>query len=1120
MKKKRNRQNLWYGSMPNFLLKMKLLSFLIFVSVATVTANSYSQQTKFNMSFENVTVRQVFQQIEDNSEFIFLYSEKSVDVERKVNVEVTNQTVQEILDQVFKGTKNYYEIHDRQIAIMEKGSTEKPLFMLKMAEVDQQKSISGKVTDSTGGGLPGVTVVVKGTTQGTVTNTDGEYTLANLPANATLQFSFVGMKTQEVVVGSQTSINVKLEDETIGIEEVVAIGYGTMRKSDLTGSVSQIGETSVLERSTTTLTEALQGASAGLNVGQVNTVGGQPSISIRERTSISGEQDPLIVLDGVIFRGRLIDINPNDISTIDVLKDASSTAIYGSQATNGVIIITTKTAKVSKKPMINYTGSYSFQEPSKNFETENSEEFLKRVEAAYFFESRTEESGYLEPNGTWDISSIFPTPEQLDAYLNNKPTDWYNLLTNDRMFAHSHNISISNRNETSGYFISLGYTGQQGYMINDDYDRLNARINIDNSLTNWMKIGVQSFFTSSDYSGLNIAPSQIYNHAPFAPAFKEDGSYVTSPNSTTINPLYIRDADNLDKRLNFFGNTYAEFDLPGIKGLTFRTNFGVNYYTTSDYTFQTYAESFLGRGAKSEDRRTDWSNDNILTYKRNFNNRHDVDVMVGYGREKREYTSTTATATGFNSYALGYNNLQAGIAELQTAASDAWMESSLYYMGRIHYRHNNKYLFTGTIRRDGFSGFGEENKFGIFPSAAFAWDASKESFLKDNLLQKFDQLKIRISYGANGNRTIGRYQTLAKIGDGFRYVDADGVSLYAKDIATLASPNLKWETTVGINFGVDYSLFNSRLSGSLEYYNNNTKDLLYNVDIPGISRFQTFPDNLGKMHNSGFEFSLASVNISNDNFKWDSRFVFSRSRNELRELLGFDNDGDGKEDDLVSEGLFINKPLGVIYTYYTNGDIWQFGDEIPSTADVGSYKIEDFKEDGVINPDDRKIIGYNEPSFRFSIANDFTYKNWELSIFVNSIQGSKKFYLGQDLFDFIYPNSTAWDRDLFPKNVDFWLPENTDARYERLGVKIAGGIKAWHYIPRSFVRLQDVNLAYNFSSKVLAKYHIDNLRLFFHGKNLFTWTKWPGWDPETGQGITSSGRPVTRSFTFGIDIKF
>lgn len=310
------------------------------------------------------------------------------------------------------------------------------------------------------------------------------------------------------------------------------------------------------------------------------------------------------------------------------------------------------------------------------------------------------------------------------------------------------------------------------------------------------------------------------------------------------------------------------------------------------------------------------------------------------------------------------------------------------------------------------------------------------------------------------------------------------------------------------------------MSGAIDYYNTNTSNLLYNVDIPGLSRFETFPDNLGKLHNHGFEILLSSVNIRKSDFEWSTQFVFSRNRNELRELLGFDNDGDGKEDDLISEGLFIGEPLSTIYHYYTDGSLWQVGEDIPPTADIGSYKIKDLTEDGIINPDDRMIIGYSDPAFRFSLDNKFSYRNWTLSVFLNSIMGNDKYYLGaDDLASFNTFNDTMWDSINFPSGLDFWLPENPDARYQRLGVRISG-ITTRKYIPRSFVRLQDVNLSYNFKSELLNKIQIQNLRLYFNGKNLLTFTKWPGWDPETGQKITISGNPVIRNYTFGIDVTF
>ncbi len=1100
--------------------KLALYAFVICQSLVMTFAGELDAQRKYLHEIEidlpqyqNAELKDLISDVQDRSNFEFASPRKLINGQT-ISINEGRWNMENLLKEISTQAKISIRRVNETISFSEIETQALP----DVVEVYiEQVSVSGKITDEDGEPLPGATIQEKGTTNGTITDIEGNYTLS-VPENATLSISFVGFQTQQINLNGQTVLNVSLKADISSLEEVVVVGYGTQTKEDLTGSISQVTQKSVEDRSNISISEALQGAVPGLNVGETNTVGGQPSVTIRGRTSISGTQSPLIVLDGIIFRGSLIDINPNDIASIDVLKDASATAIYGSQASNGVIIISTKSGKVSKKPTISYSGTYSFQEPTKSFEAESPEEFLERVEAAYFFDSRTEESGYLEPNNTWEITSVFATPEQVNAYQNNTPTDWYGILTNDRMYTQSHNLSMSQRADNSGYFVSLGYTGQQGFMVNDDYERLSARINLDNEITDWLKVGVQSFLTTSDYTGVSVSPAQIYNHSPYAPAYDDEGELIISPNSTTINPLYTLQSDNLDKRLNLFGNIYAEIDFPFLKGLSFRTNYSANYITDSYFIFQAHDNNFLGRGAKNERRRTDWVNDNILTYKKLIGDVHEINAMVGYGRIKREFTSTQATATDFNSPALGYNNLQAGNAELQTAASDAWQETALYTMGRLHYNYDSKYFLTGTFRRDGFSGFSEKNKFGIFPSVAIGWNIAKENFWSDSPLRTFEQFKIRASYGSNGNRTIGRYQTLAKIGEGFRYVDENGVSVYAKDIATLASPNLKWETTTGINIGIDYSLLESRLSGTIDYYNNNTTDLLYNVDIPGISRFQTFPDNLGKMHNSGIELSISSLNINTTNFSWRTQFNYSRVRNDLRELLGFDNDGDGQEDDLISEGLFIGESLGTIFDYHTNGDLWQFGDEIPSTAGVGSYKIEDVNGDGVIDPDDRKIIGHSEPAYRFSINNELTYKNWQLSIFVNSVQGNNNYYLGADVFDQIYPNSTAWDRDLFPKDVDFWLPENPDARYERLGVEIAGGIKADRYMPRSFVRIQNINLAYSFDSEFLERLKIQKLRIFIRGRNLLTFTKWPGWDPETGEGITRFGRPVTRNYTVGLNV--
>lgn len=1005
------------------------------------------------------------------------------------------------------------------------------LFCSPNAQAFQQQTkmvttITGKVTDKDGLVLPGVTVMVKNTNNGTQTNFDGEYSLKVKPTASILVFSYVGMKTKEIVIEGNTIINVEMENDLESLDEIVVVGYGTQRKRDLTGAISSISSEQLEERPSVSIAESLQGAVPGLNVGQTNTAGGEPGISIRGRTSISGSQSPLIVLDGVIFRGSLIDINPNDIKSIDVLKDASSTAVYGSQAANGVIIISSKTGKGSGGLRVNYSTYYSFLEPTQQFLPESPEAFVERVKGGYFLESRTEESGYLEPNPNFDFSSVFRSNDQARAYEEGIITDWYDITTNNSIRALNHNLSIAKRNDDGGYYLSAGYTSQGGYMVNEDYDRFNARINIDNDLTDWLEVGFQSFLTSSDYSGQGLDPDSRYKNSWYAPIYEEDGvTLLQNPRGVgpVYNPYLEMQSDDLNKRLELFGNVYADLTIPFIEGLSFKVNYNINSTRVSHYFYKPFQNNFAGQGSKKENIGQDWTNDYILTYDRIFGEKHNVTATVAYGREKRTFTSTQAQAKDFNSDALGYNSLQSGATDQQSVSSNAFQETSLYNLNRLFYGYDHKYLFTLTVRTDGFSGFGEDYKYGTFPSASAAWVLSQENFFQNNL--KFiNNLKLRGSYGASGNRTIGRYATLARLNSGFGYVNGDKEPVYTQGISTLANSNLKWETTIGLNIGLDYSFFNSRVSGSIDYYNTNTKDLLYNVDIPGITSFGKIPDNLGKLHNDGLEIALSTRNIETKNFKWSTDINFSRNRNELRELLGFDNDGDGVEDDLLSEKLFIGESLGMIYDYQTNGELWQLDDDIPNTADVGSFKITDTNGDGKITPEDRVIIGNNLPSFRLSINNSFKFKNWSLSVFINSIQGNNKYYLNKDGLigsGFNSLGNLSWDYENFPAGLDFWLPENPNARYQRLGVNVANGLDGSRYVDRSFVRLQSVNVAYSFNKKMLKKLiNIDGLRIFLNGKNLHTWTDWPGWDPETGQGITANGRPVLRHYTFGLDVTF
>ncbi len=1123
-------KNQWFSVLAENVLKknrtMKLFMIMFLLILFNVQANSYSQNKKLTLHITNEPIVSVLEKIEEQSKFNFFYKTEDMDLQKRVSFNVEDTTIKEILDLIFKDKDISFTVVKKQIVLkrvanipnLKKSSADTGV----VKNIPPQFLVSGTVIDAQGVPLPGASIIQKGTTNGTQTDFDGKFSLSLKNENALLVVSYIGFATKEISVNGQSNLSITLLESAAGLDEVVVVGYGSAKKTDLTGSVVRADIKSFENQPNVSISQSLQGSVPGLNVGAITSAGGEPNISIRGRTSISGSQNPLIVLDGVIYRGSLIDLNPNDLASVDVLKDNSAAAVYGSQASNGVIILTSKTGRTGKeKPTISYSNSFSMQSPTKEFMPIDGEGWFQKVLSFDVFQSRTAGSGYLEPNPNYSPTTNFKDTEQIANWQNGKETDWDKLVTNNSMYTLNHNISISGNTQKTNYLLSFGVSDVQGYMVNEGYKRYNARVNIDNKVTDWLTVGLQSFFTSSDYSGRELSPNTRWL-PPYISAYREDGK-LNFPNSGFAS-IAALEADNDDVRNNLFANVFLKIDLPFLKGLSYKINMANNLVWNHDYYFDKYFGNGQGYGEKFNLQNHSILSDNILSYNRIFNEKHKVDVTLLYGFEKRSNEYTKASATGFSNLALGYNNLQSGNSTLQEAESGAWKESSLYSMARLLYTFDNKYLFTGTIRRDGFSGFSEDNKFGVFPSVAVGWIISNESFMSS--FDKVNSLKLRAGYGSTGNRTIGRYQTLAKVSDGYNYINSNGVPLYTKSISSLASNALKWETTTGLDLGIDFSFLDSRISGTVDYYNNDTKDLLYNVDVPSIGRYSEFPDNLGKIHNSGFEVFLSTVNIKTKDFTWQSDFSFSRNRDELQELLGFDNDEDGKEDDLVSEGLFIGKPLDVIYNYEITGDLYQLGDTVPVGADVGSYIIVDQNGDGAIDQvNDYKILGYGSPNYRFSIGNTFTYKNWSLFAFINSIQGGKGYYtqlndqseVAGGFNSYGSGNHYNWGT---PTNYDAWLPENPDARYERIGAIVAPGQRGIEIVERSFVRLQDVSLSYSFDSEVLSKFKIQRLKLILSGKNLATFTKYPGLDPETGTGITKNGKPVLSSIALGLNVDF
>jgi TonB-dependent starch-binding outer membrane protein SusC len=1089
---------------------MRLTFYAILLAVIQSYALSgYAQVTKLNLTMKNGAVREVLLEIENMSKFRFLYNSKMVDVERTVSVNFKDLTIDKAMDILFEDVNVDYTIIDRQVVLSARGI---PINRSGFVQ-QQQAAVSGKVTDSDGQPLPGVSIVVKGTTQGTVTNADGEYTLTNIPSDATLVFSFVGMRTHEVVVGNQSVVNVSMEEDVIGLEEVIAVGYGTMRKSDLTGSVVSADVEAFEETSNVNIVQSLQGNVAGLNVGTTTTQGAEPSMSIRGLNTLGGETSPLIVLDDIIYRGRIVDINPADIESVNILKDASASAIYGSQAANGVIIITTKKGTSTDKPVFSYSGSVGFQSPTKLWTPMSREQFLEKNKDVWWRQAYLAPD-YIQPNPEWNDLDALVTIHQVEGYNDGTDTDWLSPTIRTGLL-NKHNLNMQTKTKNTSYFISLGYTNSDGYVKNDNFDRYSIRLNVDNEILEWFNVGVQSFVTISDYEGRSASLSSCLAKSPLAKSHNEDGSLYLYPDGF-LTPLYYQETAQLDEYLTLYGNFYADIDIPVIKGLKYRLDFSPNMRRHRLYTYNPYSLSESGAAEKRYYNNFDYALDNRFNYSKRLGD-HSIEATLAAGTEKRIYDYTSAYSGEFAMQGLDWNRLQDGSIEKQSTTTSAWQETSTFQMARLLYNYVDRYLFTGTVRRDGFSGFGKNNKFGIFPSIALAWRMSEEDFLSD--IKWLDNGKFRISYGQNGNRTVQRYQTLAKMTSDYTYTFG-GSSAMSQTTSTLANPDLKWETTTSFNIGLDFAVINSRINGAIEYYLSSTTDMLYRVDLPVLGGISSTFTNLGEIKNRGLEITLNTININNRNFNWESGIVFSRNRNKIVSLLGIDNDGDGMEDDLVAEGLFIGEPISAIFSYNCLG-LYQLDDtDIPADSGPGLYRWEDLNGDGNITAEaDRKIIGYSDPGYRWSFKNTFNYKNFSLMVFLNSIQGGKNYY-----YDAISgPTGGARDDNVRRDNwgvehAEFWwTPQNPDSPFKELFAY--DPVQTHRYFQRSFVRLQDVSLSYEFASSFINQLNFKRLSVFVSGKNLYTWTNWYGLDPETGDEFRTS-HPLLRNITLGVNVSF
>lgn len=985
----------------------------------------------------------------------------------------------------------------------------------------QDQTVTGQVSDlAENGNLPGVNILVKGTTVGTVTDIDGNYTLS-LPNGAeTLVFSSVGYETREETINNRSTINISLAADLQSLSEVVVIGYGTQKREDVTGSIVSAPLEAFEEAPNTNILQSLSGSTPGINIGQVATAGEEPDIQIRGQSSINGNQDPLIVLDGVYYRGRLADLNPKDIASVDVLKDASSKAVYGAQAANGVIIITTKSGKSAQKPVISYSGSYTTQSPANELTPHGRAGYLKGVRDVDW------QNAYLAPDYTqenpdWSLDNdtgLFPP--LLAGLAAGNDYNWVDEVT-DPGYITDHQLSVRGSGPNTSYFLSGGYTEQRGWVLNDKYRRITTRINVDTEVTDWLTIGANTFGSFSDFSGESPNLGQLPQMSPLVTPYDENGELVVNPlGDNRLNPFLQSASDDRDLRNSLSGIFYAQVRIPQIEGLSYRVNFSNNYRWDALSNSSPYDAGQAGRVFRRNRSTYDILLDNIVTYKRDLGTNHQLDITLLYGFNRISFDQSQAEGTNISNLALSYNSPQQAINQFISA--EAWEERYLYQMARLNYGFRDKYLLTATVRRDGFSGFSQNNKFGIFPSLGLGWVISEENFLANTDAINF--LKLRASYGINGNLTK-RYSSLARIksDNETQYVFGDGSgTVNGTELESLANPDLSWERTAGTNVGLDFELLSSRVSGSLDYYQSNTTDLLWNFVLPRITGFGSITSNVGEISNTGFEAIISAAPVRGDRFSWDLQFNFAANRNEIVSLIGLDRDNNGQEDDLIANNLFIGQPIGAVYDYAVDG-LYQIsdGEDIPDGYEAGLYRLRDLNGDGEIKPeDDRQIIGYQEPAYQFGIQNTLRYGGFAFKFFIKSIQGGSSGYLGENNpWASGYGTPGVAQASNWYAEIDYWSPSNPGATYRRPGPNAPiGGNR---YFARNFFRLQDISLSYSLNSGLIERWGLQELKVFVSGKNLVTLTDWEGWDPETGQGLGSTqgtALPVMRGFSVGLNI--
>ncbi len=1113
------------------IMRISIVQFLMAVLFITISyASEVSGQelldSKISLRANSKTLSQILSQIESKTAVRFIYSPKAARSNRIVSIHAVDKTVSDILNDLLKPLDLSYNLSGTQVVISPASTDISPI---NSAHKDKQieaidRTVKGKVTDQAGEGLPGVSVILKGTQLGTVSDVNGVYNLTisdNMStANPSLVFSYVGYITSEMAVANKSVVDVVLAVDTKNLEELVVVGYGSQKKSDLTGSVVSVGEKDFTQGVNNSALQLLNGKASGVQISQSSSApGGGIAIRIRGAGSINSDNGALIVVDG-LPGASATSISPEDIESIQILKDASAAAIYGSRAANGVVLITTKKGKKGST-QVNYSAYLGVQKVAKKIDMLTTPQYMKVLN---------------------DLSADLGNQPKFSQDQMNKignGTDWQNEIFRTAI-AQNHQLSISGGAEKSNFYMGVNFLNQDGVVRGSGLKKYNVRLNYEVSPFEKLKFNLNLNTNRTQNTNILTTNSGNENAGPinaalqFDPttprALDESGRYVFNPLISLENPLALINGVNHKYVSNrTFGTISTDYTI--LKGWTATLRLGAditndrNDQYISTITQRGLASGGSGNVTSGED--LHWISELFTTYNHTFKEVHQLSVLGGATLEKFDYNNLGASSIGFLSDATLTNLLQSGDGDRGDNVSTGRTTNKLNsYLGRVNYTLAEKYLLTASIRADGTSRFSETNKYAFFPSFALGWRISEEAFVKQSNI--FNDLKLRLSYGKSGNQAIGNFETLQTFIAGGKAVLGNGL---VQGVEPIRIPNkdLRWESTEELDLGVDFSILKGRLSGSFEYYIKTTSDQLFNKPLPTTSGFSSIRVNFGEVRNQGIDLMLESRNLVND-FKWNTTLTFSTLKNNVQKLPDFISEvltggvGFSSQYSIVREG----SPMRSYYGYQVDG-LFQENDDIANSAQKnakpGYPKFVDQNGDGKIDPNDRVILGSPFPKLMYGLNNSFSYKGFGLNVLITAVDGISS--LDNNIVESLYPINFERNR-IAEHYLDRWTPSNPGAKYPSgVNASAYGGALAINSLTvsdASFARLKTATLSYNVN--IRKKQTFRSASFYIAADNLFTITKFLGYDPDanaSGTGIeraSYNSYPLNRTVRVGLNIGF